>query len=125
MVLAIYEDKVKKMKKAEALLYQKLEEMSAGENIEEIKQYYLSERQILLDEIQKFKNLSSSSSIVKNLLRQLKALKESSETCKEEESLLAVLTKNNEFLQSIKSEISNLEPEMQEGKASKALVKEN
>jgi hypothetical protein len=51
MVLAIYEDKVKKMKKAEALLYQKLEEMSAGENIEEIKQYYLSERQILLDEI--------------------------------------------------------------------------
>ena len=42
MVLAIYEDKVKKMKKAEGLLYQKLEEMSAGEKIEEIKQYYLS-----------------------------------------------------------------------------------
>lgn len=76
MVIAIYEDKINKLKKAEAMMFQRLEENGEAERVEEIRQYYMDERQILLEEIEKFKQLSSSSTLVKNLLRELKVLKE-------------------------------------------------
>lgn len=51
MVLAIYEDKIKKLKKAQALLSEKLNEQSENEKVEQIREYYMTERQILLEEI--------------------------------------------------------------------------
>lgn len=37
MVIAIYEDKVKKLKNAEKLLFSKLEEEGTGDDVEKIK----------------------------------------------------------------------------------------
>ncbi len=48
MVIAIYEDKVKKLKQAEALLFAKLDEQGSGDDVEKIKEYFHVERQILL-----------------------------------------------------------------------------
>ena len=59
-------------------------------------------------------------------MRDLKIVREGGDQGKEDdEAMIKILSRNNEFLQEIKQSIKELEPETKDGKASAAVLKEN
>lgn len=76
MVLGVYEEKVKRMKKAEGLLEAKLDGLNGEEDDEErrkVGEYFMKEREELVKEAEGYKRLVEENS--NSLLRLLKSCK--------------------------------------------------